>query len=208
MCRSSFIYRTSSKGKEHWLSVNQPACDCVDSLWITDIHVLCSVFTSGWHWLLCNTQDVSVNGVAYALCISGIQILSVGKFHCLLNRFTCIKLIDSYIQSDSSWGSNIRTAKIQNAFTVQTRLVVFSHRNVIVLFLSLFTIAGKPVMIITEYMENGSLDMFLRVRLCLSVSSVSFYIEIKSVLNSIHLWISDSKTSILTKIHWQIFSKW
>lgn len=30
--------------------------------------------------------------------------------------------------------------------------------------LSLSPIAGKPVMIITEYMENGSLDMFLRVR--------------------------------------------
>lgn len=26
---SSFIYRTSSIGKEHWLRVNQPACDCV-----------------------------------------------------------------------------------------------------------------------------------------------------------------------------------
>ncbi len=61
---SSCIYCTSSKGEEHWLRVNQPARDCVDSLWITDIHVLCSVFTSGWHWLLCNTQEVSVNGVA------------------------------------------------------------------------------------------------------------------------------------------------
>jgi len=30
-------------------------------------------------------------------------------------------------------------------------------------------------MIITEYMENGSLDMFLRVRLCLCVYTVCFY---------------------------------
>ena len=40
----------------------------------------------------------------------------------------------------------------------------FEHPNVI--FLQGVVTRTNPVMIITEYMENGSLDHFLRVRLC------------------------------------------
>ncbi len=98
---SSFIYRTSSKGKEHWLSVNQPACDCV--CWFSLNNWYSCSMLGVYIWLTLTFVQYtrcSVNGVTYALCISGIQILSVGKFHCLLYRYTCIKLIDSYIQSD------------------------------------------------------------------------------------------------------------
>ncbi len=39
----------------------------------------------------------------------------------------------------------------------------FTYMFFLSLSLSLSLCTGKPVMIITEYMENGSLDAFLRV---------------------------------------------
>ena len=45
----------------------------------------------------------------------------------------------------------------------------YKHQVVFLPFLS-----GKPLMIITEYMENGSLDAFLRVR---GITSITFIRE-------------------------------
>lgn len=45
------------------------------------------------------------------------------------------------------------------AFFKQTK---FRYQLIIFIFVNFFS-AGKPVMIVIEYMENGSLDAFLRV---------------------------------------------
>lgn len=54
--------------------------------------------------------------------------------------------------------------KARNDFLTEASIMgQFEHPNVI--FLQGVVTKSNPVMIITEYMENGSLDTFLRVRL-------------------------------------------
>lgn len=62
--------------------------------------------------------------------------------------------------------------KARNDFLTEASIMgQFEHPNVI--FLQGVVTKSNPVMIITEYMENGSLDTFLRVRIYLKNKYVS-----------------------------------
>lgn len=51
----------------------------------------------------------------------------------------------------------------------------FDHPNVI--YLQGVVTRSNPVMIITEYMENGSLDTFLRVFIIINIISIGIVIN-------------------------------
>lgn len=64
--------------------------------------------------------------------------------------------------------------KSRNDFLTEASIMgQFEHPNVI--FLQGVVTKSNPVMIITEYMENGSLDTFLRVYFVLNRLFNSFY---------------------------------
>lgn len=74
--------------------------------------------------------------------------------------------------------------KARNDFLTEASIMgQFEHPNVI--FLQGVVTKSNPVMIITEYMENGSLDTFLRV--CISVSLISFKVIYSSNLLFINI---------------------
>lgn len=61
----------------------------------------------------------------------------------------------------------------------------FDHPNVI--YLEGVVTKSNPIMIITEYMENGSLDAFLRVRM-------GVFVELSKILISICLALDNRRT--------------
>jgi len=80
--------------------------------------------------------------------------------------------------------------KARNDFLTEASIMgQFEHPNVI--FLQGVVTRSNPVMIITEYMENGSLDTFLRVsvwhcftEILFQVGQTSFHQQIQSLKNT------------------------